>query len=443
MERDLLKALTQWRIDPLRKPVILRGARQVGKSWLVTEFGKQFSSFITINFDKDKTASRIFDGDLNIPKIIQLLALHAQKPLIPGETLLFLDEIQECENALRALRYFKEELPELHVIAAGSLIDFVLENIGMPVGRVQFMYLYPLSFAEFLTVNNRDDLRKYIHDLQIDETIHEKILELLKIYMWLGGMPAVVNAWLTTQNPGDCQRLQDEIIEAYQQDFHKYARDRQIPYVTKVFENVPKQLGCKFKYAHIDSETRSFLLKNALELLIKAGIVYQCFHSSAQEQPLGALINEKRYKVFFFDIGLAQRLAGLDIKQWLFHPLRVNNSGNMAEQLVAQELISYAPYHKNPQLFYWHREAKSSNAEVDFLIIKNGMIIPVEVKSSRQGSMKSMQMFLENHPHSSYGLKISEGNFSKYHKIQEIPLYSLEAWLKSTKICSFSTQEQL
>lgn len=298
------------------------------------------------------------------------------------------------------------------------------------------MYLYPLSFSEFLTVIGQQDLREHIKTFTVNPIIHEKILEYLKIYLWLGGMPEAVNTWIETNDPIICQRVQDEIIETYQQDFHKYAKDRQIPYIHKVFSGVPEQLGHKFKYVNIDTEIRSYLLKEAFELLIKAGIIYQCFHTSAQQQPLGASINIKRFKTFFFDVGLAQRLLGLDIRQWLLNPIRLNNSGAIAEQFVAQELMAYAPYNIKANLYYWHREAKSSNAEVDFITIKNGHIVPIEVKSKRKGRMNSMQLFLQSHAGSKYGLKISEGLFAKHDLYQEIPLYGIEAWLLNSSTVS-------
>lgn len=427
MQRDLLSALLKWRNHPLRKPLILKGARQVGKSWLVREFGKEFPDFVEINFDKDKSAASLFEGDLHIQTLIEKLSLYCQKKIIPGETLLFLDEIQECEAALSALRYFKEDLPALHVIAAGSLLDFVLNELGMPVGRVQFMHLYPLSFAEFLTVGGYEALRKHLKENQkIDTVFHEKLIELVKNYFWLGGMPAVLDAWLKLKDPKICHEVQDEVVEAYRQDFHKYVKDRQISFVTRVFDAIPAQLGHKFKFSHVEQDEPAHHLKNALTLLIKAGIAHFCYHTSASGFPLGAEKDEKKFKVFFFDIGIAERILRLDIKKWVTTPFKISNLGPITEQFVAQELLAYSNIHQHTELFYWHREAKSSNAEVDFLISQGENIIPVEVKSSTQGSMKSMRLFLNSHPQVPYGIKISEGIFAGHSGIKEIPLYALE-----------------
>lgn len=429
MYRDILLELNAWRQHPLRKPLVLRGARQVGKSWIVREFGKSFTSFVEINFEKEKDAKTFFAGDIKIGELLEHLSLYSGKKIVPGETLLFLDEIQDCENAITTLRYFKEELPELHVVAAGSLVEFALEKIGTPVGRIQFLYLYPLSFGEFLLALGKKGFREYIKAGKVDPVIHKQILELLKNYMWLGGMPAVVKAWIDYKDPKICQDAQDEIIETYRQDFSKYARKRQIDNVAMVFDAIPRQLGGKFKYSHVDAHTNQQPIKQALHLLEKAGVALPAYHSSGQGVPLGASRNEKKFKTFFFDIGLAQRILGLDLKNWVVAPLKVVNVGAIAEQLVAQEFVAYSFMKSKPELYYWHRESSSSNAEVDLLFTKGSMVVPVEIKSGQKGGLKSMQVFLKSHPHSKYGLKIFEGEFASHDNIREIPLYGIEAWV--------------
>ena len=346
--------------------------------------------------------------------------------------MVFLDEIQECPQALKMLRYFKEKCPQLHVIAAGSLLDFQLEKLGMPVGRVQFLYCYPLSFGEFLTVSGKDDLRQYIQSTTVNSALHTKLLKSLKTYMWLGGMPAVVDTWLKLGDENKCLSLQDRIITAYKQDFLKYAKKNQLDSINEVFLSIPKQLGDKFKYVEVNSTTKSQSIKNALSLLCMAGIAYQCYHSSGQGVPLGASKNKKRLKVFFFDIGLAQRLMGLSLKDWVKTPIDVKYLGAIAEQLVAQEYIAYCNPESSCELYYWHKEDKKSNAEVDFLFLKANEIIPVEVKAGRQGGMKSINVFLDKHPNSKYGLKISQGIKQHNAKLEEISLYGLEGWLTSS-----------
>jgi uncharacterized protein len=430
MKRDLLKELKAWRHHPLRKPLIIRGARQVGKSWLVNEFGKQFKNHIVINFEKTPEACQFFEDKVNITELLEKLSIYSGSPIIPGKTLLFFDEIQECEKALISLRYFKEDAPDIHIIAAGSLLDFAIEKLGVAVGRVQFLYLYPFSFGEFLTAQARDDLREYIYKESNDKVIHQQLLSFLKNYLWLGGMPAVIDAWLRLKDIKICQELQDEIILAYKQDFQKYAHKHQIEYVEKIFESIPQQLGKKFKFVSVDNNSRAEPLKNALFLLSKAGIAHIVYHSSGQGQPLGATKNMQKFKVFFFDVGLAQRLLGLDLKHWITHPLEVRHVGAVAEQLVAQEYIAYTSTKSAAELYYWHREEKNSNAEVDFLFLKKSFIVPVEVKAASRGGFKSINLFLESHPHSKTALKISENPFDKSKPIENIPLYGLQAWLK-------------
>ncbi|MBA3816803.1 MAG: ATP-binding protein [Parachlamydiaceae bacterium] len=426
MQRDHLKFLKDWRNDPIRVPLLIRGARQVGKSWLVSLFGKEFSSYIEVNFEKDKRVHALFPSHISLEKTLEQLQVYTQKKIIPGKTLLFLDEIQECPDAIRYLRYFKEELPELHVIAAGSLLEFTLEKLGMAVGRVDYLFLYPLSFMEFLTANQRDDLRQNIERENIDPATHAVILDYLRNYMWLGGMPAVVDIWLSHKDSSLCQRVQDRIIKTYIDDFQKYAKSHQVEHIGHVFSSIPKQLGKKFKYIKVDPDAKTYPIKQALHLLNKAGITYQCFHTAAQSYPLGAEVDEKKFKVFFFDIGIAHRILGLDLSEWVTHPMEVELFGFSAEQLVAQELISYSEPSQKGELYYWHSESSTSNAEVDFITIHNKKIIPVEVKSKIKGGMKSLNVFLSKHHKSPYGIKISEGMFGKHDHLCEIPLYGVK-----------------
>jgi len=430
MYRDSLKTLQEWRLSPQRKPLLIRGARQVGKSWLVDEFGKYFDSYVKINFEKERAIHQVFASDLIVEQIIDELSLYAGKKIQPDKTLLFFDEIQECDNAIKSLRYFKEDYPELHVIAAGSLIDFKFEELGMPVGRVQYLHLNPLSFAEFLVACGRDDLRVHLLRQQVNDALQAALLNLLKTYLWVGGMPAAVESWLTYKDASQCHAIQDEITQTYYDDFAKYAKKNQVPLVEKVFKSVPAQLGRKFKFSHVDKEVRSLYLKNSLDLLEKAGIVHICYHTNAQQIPLGAEADDKKFKVFFFDVGLAQRILGLDMKEWVLTPIKVDNIGAIAEQFVAQELTAYSPSNKKSQLYYWHRENKTSNAEVDFILEHQGHIVPIEVKSSAKGQLKSLHQYLDTHPQAPYGVRISEICFSENDLIRDVPLYGIESFLK-------------
>ncbi len=433
MKRDLYQHLLSWKHDPNRRPLLIQGARQVGKSWLIREFSKEFDFFIELNLEKMQTYAQIFAGNLDANTVLRQITLFTQQDVIPGRTLIFIDEIQCCEKALTALRYFYEEAPEVHVIAAGSLVKFAVNKVGIPVGRVAFAHLYPLSFGEFLEAIGHAAWRAHlVEEYPRATTLHEPLLELVKLYCWLGGMPAVVAAWQKNQSPQECLTIQDHLITAYKQDFLKYASIRLIDKVDRLFTYIPLQLGNKFKYVHVDSTQRAATLKEALHLLAQADIAHICYHTSAQGLPLAGGINEKFYKVFFFDVGLAQRLLGLDLTAWMSAPLEVNTLGGIAEQFVAQELIAYQDRQQQATLYYWHRESKSSNAEVDFVVSHNHDILPIEVKSGKKGSYKSLHSFLQSHSHSAYGIVVSEQSAQKNHPIQWVALYQIEGFIKSS-----------
>lgn len=422
-------SLTQWANNPLRAPLIIRGARQVGKSWIVQSFGQSFETYIEINFEKLKTIKTLFQSDIHIPKLLEMLSLYTGKNIIPGKTLLFLDEIQECPEAIVYLRYFKEEYSDLHVIAAGSLIEFALEKVGIPVGRVEYLHVYPLSFGEFLTVSGRNDLRKQTLN-QENHVFLDKILhEMLQTYMWLGGMPEVVSTWLQYHQVEQCQRIQDRLIAAYQDDFSKYARKNQVPYVDKLFMRAPQQFGKKFVYTHVDQDLKAIVLKNALHCLEKAGIVYLCHYSCSQSLPLAAGSSEKFFKVFFLDIGLAQRILKFKQQDWMLQSIKAEHMGGLAEQFVAQELIAYQSQFTQTDLFYWQRESKNSQAEIDFLIGLQGGLMPIEVKSGKVGHLKSLQYYLNTHEQAKYGVKISEAGWAWNGRILQVPFYAIENWL--------------
>ena len=432
MKRDALGALDAWSENPLRAPLIIKGARQVGKSWLVQTFGRTFQHYVEINFEKNKVIRNLFQGDIQIARLLETITLYTGKPIIPGKTLLFLDEIQECPEAIIYLRYFKEELPALHVIAAGSLIEFALRKVGVPVGRVDYLYLTPLSFAEFLEAASRADLRAKAlnveHNVLIDSIFHD----LLRTYLWLGGMPEVVQAWIELHDIEKCQSIQDRLITSYKDDFHKYARKNQVEHVAKLFMRLPQQLGQKFTFSHVDPDLKASILKNALQLLEQAGIVHLSYYSGSYTLPLAFGINEKFFKVFLLDLGLVQRMLGFKQQDWMVLPMKPVHLGGLAEQFVAQELIAYQSKHTKAELFYWQRDAKNSQAEIDFLIGKDGHPIPIEVKSGKTGRLKSLNIYLNTHPQIPYGVKISEGGFERAGRILEIPLYGIAPWLQST-----------
>lgn len=424
--------LKSWVQDSHRKPLILQGARQVGKTFAVRKLSTLFGNYVEINFEETPHLRKIFneDADLNPERVIRDLSLALQTPIIPGETLLFFDEIQSAPRAIIALRYFFEKMPNLHVIAAGSLLDFAIEKVGVPVGRIMFLHIYPLSFSEFLKANNCDLMLNAIlnHDVNISESevVHNKMLEKLREYLAIGGMPEAVNCWVTTKDPLACTKIHQSIIQSYRQDFSKYSKDHQVKYVETIFESGLRQLGKKFKYNRLEGDYRKRDLSPALDLLEKARIIYRVRHSSGQGIPLAAEASFDQYKIIFLDIGLTQALLGLQVSDWFLNPsLAYVNKGSIIESFVGQELVAYGDPYLQSSLFYWQREEKGSEAEVDYLIQREDTIIPIEVKSEKGRSLKSMRLFLEKHPKSLFGIRFSTHNYSFHEKIYSYPLYAV------------------
>jgi uncharacterized protein len=430
MKRFLLDELLKWKESSIRKSLILRGARQVGKSYLIREFGKHFDSFVEVNFEKDHNLSQIFDGDLEPQKIIEKISAAKNTVVIPGKTLLFLDEIQAVPRAVTALRYFYELMPQLHVISAGSLLEFVLEKTGMPVGRVSSMYLYPLSFKEFLVASGREMLCDYIdkHDPQnpVSEVFLDQLMTLFGEYMAVGGMPEAVSVWLEHRDLKKVREIHHNIIDTYRQDFLKYAKNQQIHHVDKVFSAVPRMLGRKFVYSRVDETLKSREIKPALELLEMAQVIHRVSHSSSNGVPLGAESNDSIFKTIFIDVGLAQAILGLSDGEWMLDVKNsVVNRGEIVEAFVGTEILAYSDPHRPQKLFYWVREKQNSQAEIDFVIQKQDKVIPVEVKSGTTGNLKSMMQFLKEKSSTPYGIHISPNNFGIHNNINQIPLCAI------------------
>ena len=422
--------LQNWKTHPLRQPLLLRGARQVGKTHAARELGKTFTHFVEINFEETERARAIFDKDLTAKELIIALEALSQKPIKPQMTLLFLDEIQVAPRALTALRYFYEQMPELHVIAAGSLLDFVLEKVGVPVGRVESLYVYPLSFLEFLAASGKTMLLKHFidHDpsKELSTPIHDMLLDEFGRYLALGGMPQVLQCWKETQDPLLCTQLQARIIATYRQDFGKYAKIHQVKYVDLVFDSVPAQIGHKFKYSEIDGDYRKRELVPALDLLALAGVVHKVHYSPGQGIPLGAHANPKDYKVLFLDSGLVQQILEYDLADWFINPLaEFENKGELVEGCIGLEFMAYSSPHKKMRNFYWHREERTSSAEVDYLLQMKNAILPIEVKSGKGSSLKSLNLFIEEHKKTPYGIKFSTNNFERHESYHSYPLYSV------------------
>jgi predicted AAA+ superfamily ATPase len=423
--------LKQWVTETDRKPLLLRGARQVGKTFAVRKLGKSFPKYVEINCEESqKDCQLVFDKDLNPERILRELSLLAGETIVPNETLLFIDEIQLVPQAILALRYFYEKIPQLHVIAAGSLLEFALEKVGVPVGRIDSFYMYPMTWLEFLLAKNEkllfDELCQHELSHPMPAVVHEKLLRLLGEYVAIGGMPAVVRDWVEKNDPYLCFKTQQSLIDNYRQDFEKYARKYQIKYVEILFDQIPRQLGQKFKFSSLPGEYRKRELQPCFELLVKAGIIHPVYHTSAQGLPLGATADLDKFKALFLDIGLAQGLLGLDLKTWILDPTTAfANQGAIVEAFVGQEILAYSHAFTKKMIYYWQRESRTGEAEVDYILQIKNNIIPVEAKSGKTGRITSLRIYCESHPQTAYAIRFSAHNYSMHENLHSYPLYSI------------------
>lgn len=434
MQRDIELFLDQWRLDTEPVPILLRGARQVGKSYTVNSFAaKSFKSFVLLNFELEPQLISIFADSLEPTEIISKISAIKNCDINIGETLLFFDEVQLCPRAILAMRYFYELMPGLHLIAAGSLLDFLLSSgeISIPVGRIQYLFMKPMSFYEFLAARHGkllEVLRKTSIKTSLDEIFHSKLIDYLREYFVVGGMPKAVQAFIDSSLVLEAMKVLDRINLNYRDDFSKYASDSKEKYLDMVFMTGVKQIGEKFKYSKVDATIPSRELKHALNLLVKAGVVHQIKRTVGCGLPFEAGASDTNFKVSFVDIGIAQRLLGLGdgIAQEIILSEDLNSiaAGKLAEQFVAQELIATVPYTQMPRLYYWEKSSKSGAAELDLLINHGTSIIPVEVKSGKTGRLKSLRVFMNEYK-SPLGIRVSQRRLEYSDGLLSIPLYMI------------------
>ncbi|OGT63939.1 MAG: hypothetical protein A3J38_06060 [Gammaproteobacteria bacterium RIFCSPHIGHO2_12_FULL_45_9] len=409
--------------------MLLRGARQIGKTYAIRRLGSQFSSFVEVNFERLEGAAAIFEKDLVPERLILSLSLLLKVSIIPGETLLFLDEVQEAPRAILALRYFYEEMPNLHVVAAGSLLEFAIEKVGIPVGRISMLYMYPLSFMEYLVATENNLIAKAIlaHPvgMPMDEVIHTKILDLLGEYLSIGGMPEAIARWIQTKTPTAALHVLQQIAATYAQDFEKYARKAQVKYLDQLFRQIPQLVGKEFSYRAIHGEYRKRELAPALALLERANIIHVIRHATGQGIPIGADIDFDTFKVIYLDVGLCQAILESDISVWFLRPLEgMKNRGEIAESFIGQELLCYASPDSKANIHFWKRKEKNSTAEIDYLLQRGEQIIPIEVKSGHGTTLRSLHLFLSTHPHSISAIRFSALNYSIINTLDSRPLYA-------------------
>ena len=428
LSRNIESRLNTWKNEQDRYPLLIRGARQVGKSSLVRQFGKKFQYYIELNLELNPELQQVFETNLQPKRICDELSLIYNIPVEPGKTLLFIDEIQACLPAISSLRFFYEQYPELHVIAAGSLLEFALSELpSFGVGRIRALFLYPFSFNEFLEAIGEKRLLIAIQNASsenpLSELVHKKALSLYKRFVIIGGMPKVLSHYIETGSLLKCQEILDDLFISLQDDFVKY-KNRVSPLMLKeVFNSVVAQNASKFVYSKATPDLNRIQVKTCLELLSMAGLIYPVTHTSANGIPLGAEINTKFRKYIVFDTGLYQRILGLDLSDLLLKSdFNAINKGAIAELFVGLELMKISD--KKSELYYWQRESRNSQAEVDYIVQKNTTILPIEVKSGTKGSMQSLFLFL-NEKNLETGIRVSQENFSKYFKIKVFPIYAV------------------
>jgi predicted AAA+ superfamily ATPase len=429
LKRTIDDELLAWKNEKVRKVLLLRGARQVGKSSSARNLAGCFEYFIEVNFEKNRKAHGLFDGDFNVKEVCENLSVLFKTPIIPGRTLVFLDEIQSCPNAISALRFFYEDYPELHVVAAGSLLEFALENLpSFGVGRIRSIFMYPLSYGEFLAACGDgvlwDRVRESSPEKPLVTPLHEKCVEYLKKFLILGGMPAVVSDYVENSRMLNSQKILNDLIVSLKSDFSKYKKLVPDLRISTAFDAAVNQSGGRFNFARVE-QLNYRQIKESLELLQNAGLLFPVVHSSANALPLGGEVNFKKRKFLLLDTGIVQRLLGLELSDILLNnDISLINKGAIAEQFAGMELIKSSSCYLQDNLYFWSREKPGSNAEIDYVVQRNGKIIPIEVKSGSTGKMQSMYVFLKEKK-SEYGIRASLENFSAYDKIKVYPLYAI------------------
>ncbi len=427
MKRTIQDSLTAWAKASKRKPLLIRGARQIGKTFAARQLAKRFENFVEVNFELSPHYQQCF-SNLDPNHIVNMIQLLSKQSIQPGKTLLFFDEIQNCPEALQALRYFKEKLPELHVLAAGSLLEFTLyqENISMPVGRIEYLYMYPCTFQEYLLNTGEHRLLDFLAEVALHQAIptviHDKLLSLFRTYMAIGGMPEVMSAFIDTPDYHTVQRLQNSILRTYHDDFGKYANLSQHKYLQSVFEKAPGLVGTQVQYTKIAPEYRSRELKQAINLLEYAGILKRIYASTASGLPLSATQNDKKFKFSLLDVGLVQRVSGLEAALLQAPDLIKLNDGQLAEQVVAQEIMAYQDPFSPSQVYFWARDKRGSQAEIDYVVNIKSMILPIEVKSGATGKLKSLRLFMQEKS-SPIGVKIATAPLGFEQNILSLPIY--------------------
>ena len=427
--RDAYQSLLSWRSSPTRKPLIIQGARQVGKTWLMKEFGRQeFATTAYFNFESTRDLHGIFRQDMDVKRILRALAILSPNKIEHGSTLILFDEIQECPEAVTCLKYFQENAPEFHIIAAGSLLGVAMHRgISFPVGKVDFLDLHPLGFHEFIRATGNDTLLDTLKsgDIKTIELFEQRFKELLKQYLFTGGMPEVVKALNDSGDFRKVRQLQENILRAYENDFSKHAPTSQLPRIRLVWQSIVGQLAkenSKFIYRVLRTGARAKDFELAIAWLTDAGLLRKVTRISKPGMPLSAYADWSDFKLYLNDVGLLCALADLGQEVLLKESeLFTEFKGILTEQFVLQLLLLHGY-----ETFYWNPE--NATSEVDFIIQKNNTLVPVEVKSAQNLKSRSLRVFFEKY-HPLLCVRTSLAPYKEQDWMTNIPLYAFEQWL--------------
>ena len=425
MKRDIHQLLNEWKQSNRRKPLVLNGARQVGKTYSLKHFGQtNYKKVAYLNFEKDEKLGQYFEGTLDPKQLIRILSIHTEVEIEPHKTLLILDEIQECPKALNSLKYFCEEANEYHVVAAGSLLGVkTAGEKGFPVGKVNFLHMYPLTFFEFLNALGQDKTRLFLEDystyLPIPNPMHEKLIGLLKLYFFVGGMPEAVAEYAKNEKLNVVREIQEEILNAYEKDFAKHAPPHEIMKITTVWKQVHRQLAKenkKFIFSAIRKSARGRDYEDAIQWLSDAGLIHKSHLVESPKFPLSAYADNNTFKIFLADVGLLGAQSNLSPQTIIDGDLLFTEfKGALTENYVAQELI--ANKHKNP--YYWTSEG---TAEIDFLIEEDHAIYPLEVKAGANQKKKSLLVYNQKYAPAKL-IRTTTMNLKHDGNIYNYPLY--------------------
>lgn len=416
-----MQDLIRWKSDEERKPMVVKGARQVGKTWLMKEFGeKYYENYVYLNFDEEEELKSIFEANKNPQRIVELLSLITGKKIVPGETLIIFDEIQECPEALNSLKYFKEKANEYHVLAAGSLLGTLLaQPKSYPVGMVNLLELGPLTFEEYLAATD-EGLFAYYESIQkgqqIEEIFHQRLLDACNNYFIIGGMPEAVSSWVKYRDPARISQIQRELIQIYENDFSKHSGKVNSGRILMVFRSIVSQLAKpneKFMYGAVQKGARARDFEEAIEWLVSAGMLNRVYNVSRPEQPLPAWDRQDCFKLYLFDTGLLKHMAGLDNSAILLKS-DYQFKGPLAENFVLQQLKG--KFEVEPRYF------STSDREIDFVLQHGTEIIPVEVKAGEDKSAPSFKKYVAKY-HPQHAIRVSRRGYRKDGEVTNLPLY--------------------